>query len=602
MSTDALRRFVARLTDAPGVYRMIGVDGELLYVGKARNLRKRVGSYFNKAHNERISAMVAQIDHIEVTTTRTEGEALLLEDQLIKSGKPRYNVMLRDDKSYPQIFVASKDPFPRLAFHRGPQREAGAYFGPYPSAHAVRSTLDILQKLFRIRQCEDSFFANRTRPCLQYQIKRCTAPCVDLIDKAQYQRDVQHALMFLKGRSDEVINALAGEMTEASDRLEFERAAEIRDRIAAVNKIAAKQFVTGARNDMDIIACEQGEGVFNIQVVFFRGGRNLGNRSYFPQVPPDMAPAEVLEGFISRFYSRHQPPKEILTHITFEEKAMLESALAANAGYRVRVVTRPRGERAGWVQAARSNAQTAIVARAGSRATVRTRLKALGEMLGLARTPERVECFDISHTMGEATVASCVVFGQEGPEKSAYRRFNISGIEPGDDYAAMEQAVRRRYQRVVSGEVQCPDVVLIDGGKGQLAKALAAIDALGLSTAMTVAAVAKGPERRAGQELLIDATRPDGQRLGQDLPASLLVQQIRDEAHRFAITGHRGQRGKARTRSSLEDVPGIGPRKRAELLKRFGGLQGVRQAGVEELTAVKGINLALAQRIYDALH
>ena len=601
------KAFIRTLTSSPGVYRHFDAAGELLYVGKAGNLRKRVGSYFLKPRMEpRIAAMVAQIARVEITVTRTEGEALLLESQLIKSLKPRYNILLRDDKSYPYIYLSSGEDYPRLAFHRGAKNLPGRYFGPYPSTYAVRESLSLMQKLFKVRQCEDSYFRNRTRPCLQYQIGRCSAPCVGLISVEDYRNDVRHAEMFLEGRSNAVIDELAEAMEQASKALQFERAAKLRDQVAALRQLQAQHHVQGASADMDVIACRIEAGMACVSVLFFRNGISLGTRDFFPRLPLDAEPADVLAQFIAQYYLDRPVPRELILGEPLADQEILAELLGQHAGHAVELKSSVRGERAQFLQMAERNAQASLTARLASRQTLGTRFDDLQKVLGLAAPPRRIECFDISHTMGELTVASCVVFGPEGPEKSHYRRFNIAGITPGDDYAAMHQALTRRFRKVAEGEGARPDILLIDGGSGQVAQALDVLRELGVD-GIEVVGVAKGPGRRAGEETLvlarIDAGNP-GRELhpGSSSPALHLVAAVRDEAHRFAISGHRKRREKARERSVLEDVPGIGTRRRSALLKAFGGMQGLERAGVEELMQVKGIDRGLAERIYASLH
>ncbi|MGH8213465.1 MAG: excinuclease ABC subunit UvrC [Rhodanobacteraceae bacterium] len=596
------KAFVRTLSSSPGVYRMFDAEGGLLYVGKAGNLKKRVGSYFLKPKMDpRIAAMIAQIARVEVTLTRTEGEALLLESQLIKSLKPRYNIMLRDDKSYPYIFLSQGEDFPRMAFHRGARSGQGRYFGPYPSAWSVRESLSLMQKLFKVRQCEDSFFRNRSRPCLQYQINRCTAPCVGYIDAENYQRDVRHAAMFLEGRSSTVIDELAAEMERASAGLDFERAARLRDQVATLRGLQAHHYVQGARADMDVLACRCEAGVACVSVLYFRNGVSLGSRDFFPKLPLDATPADILGQFVAQYYLDKPVPDELILEYAVPDAGLLAQVLAEHAGHAVEVKARVRGERARFVELAARNAEAALTARLSSKQSLHARFDALRELLRLPEKPQRIECFDISHTMGEETVASCVVFGPEGPVKNQYRRFNIRGVTGGDDYAAMRQVLTRRLKSVLAGTSEKPQLMLIDGGLGQVAQALEVLRECGV-TDIDVVGVAKGPSRRAGEETLILAD--SGKRLnpGPDSPALHLIDAIRDEAHRFAITGHRKRREAARERGVLEDISGIGAARRAALLKAFGGHAGVTAAGVEELSRVRGINRALAERIYAYLH
>ncbi|HXS03846.1 MAG TPA: excinuclease ABC subunit UvrC [Rhodanobacter sp.] len=596
------KAFVRTLTASPGVYRHFDATGELLYVGKAGNLKKRVGSYFLKPRMEpRIAAMVAQIARVEITVTRTEGEALLLESQLIKSLKPRYNILLRDDKSYPYIYLSGGEDYPRLAFHRGAKNLPGRYFGPYPSTYAVRESLSLMQKLFKVRQCEDSYFRNRTRPCLQHQIGRCTAPCVGLISVDDYRGDVRHAEMFLEGRSNAVIDELAEAMEQASKALQFERAAKLRDQVAALRQLQAQHHVQGASADMDVIACRIEAGMACVSVLFFRNGISLGTRDFFPRLPLDAEPADVLAQFVAQYYLDRPVPRELILGEVLADQQILAELLSQHAGRAVELKSSVRGDRAQFLQMAERNAQASLTARLASRQTLGNRFDDLQKVLGLATVPHRIECFDISHTMGELTVASCVVFGPEGPEKSHYRRFNIAGITPGDDYAAMHQALIRRFRKLAEGEGARPDVLLIDGGGGQVAQAMDVLRELGVE-GIEVVGVAKGPGRRAGEETLVLADSGRELHPGSSSPALHLVAAVRDEAHRFAISGHRKRREKSRERSVLEDVPGIGARRRSALLKAFGGMQGVEAAGVEELMQVKGIDRGLAERIYSSLH
>jgi excinuclease ABC subunit C len=596
------KAFVKNLTSSPGVYRYFDDADELLYVGKAGNLKKRVGSYFLKPRMEpRIASMISQIARCEITVTRTEGEALLLESQLIKSLKPRYNIMLRDDKSYPYIYLSGGEDYPRLAFHRGARNLPGRFFGPYPSTFAVRESLNLMQKLFKVRQCEDSYFRNRSRPCLQHQIGRCSAPCVQLITVDDYRNDVRHAEMFLEGRSSVVIDELASAMEQASKSLEFERAASMRDQVSALRQLQAQHHVQGASADMDVIACRIESGLACVSVLFFRNGVSLGTRDFYPRLPLDAEPGDLLGQFIAQYYLDRPVPRELVLGDEPADCAILAELLTQQSGHVVEIKTSVRGERARFLQMAERNAQASLTARLASRQTLGARFDDLQRLLELNESPRRIECFDISHTMGEATVASCVVFGPEGPEKSHYRRFNITGITPGDDYAAMHQALTRRFRKVADGEGARPDILLIDGGSGQVAQAIDVLKELGVQ-GIRIVGVAKGPGRRAGEETLILAESGRNLHPGPASPALHLVAAVRDEAHRFAISGHRKRREKARERSVLEDVPGIGARRRSALLKAFGGLAGVEAAGVEELMRVKGIDRGLAERIYATLH
>ena len=594
------KAFAAALSTAPGVYRMYAADDTLLYVGKAGALRKRVTSYFNNSpKSPRIQSMLSQVARMDVTVTRTEAEALLLENQLIKSLTPRYNVLLRDDKSYPYVLL-TREEWPRIGFHRGARALPGRYFGPYPSAGAVRETLNLMQKLFRIRNCEDSVFRNRSRPCLQYQIGRCSGPCVGLVAEADYAESVRQATLFLDGRSDELTRELGAAMEQASARLEFEQAARLRDLVASIRTLQARQYVDGHAADLDVLACAMQGSQACVLLLAFRDGRNLGTRTFFPKTNGEDSAAEVLGAFVSQYYAEQPAPQEIVLDREIPDAELIEHALAASAGRKVQLKWNVRSERAGYLDLARRNAEIALATELTSRNAQTARSEALKDLLGLSEVAKRIECFDISHTMGEATVASCVVFDANGAVRSQYRRYNITGITPGDDFAAMHQAIERRFRRAVEEGGVLPDVLLIDGGAGQLAQAQAALADLGVA-GVTLVGVAKGVERRAGHEALV---LPDGRELrpGAASPALQLIQQVRDEAHRFAITGHRGKRQKARMTSKLEDIPGIGPRRRASLLKHFGGLAGLKAAGADEIARVEGVNAALAERIYANLH
>lgn len=598
--------FLASLTNKPGVYRMINADNEIIYVGKARNLRKRVSSYFGgRAKDTKTHSMVSQIVRVEVTVTNTEGEALLLEDNLIKEHKPRYNILLRDDKSYPYIYLDSESKFPRLSFYRGAKNRKGEYFGPYPSAGAVKDSLNLLQKVFRIRQCEDSFFKNRSRPCLQYQIKRCTAPCTGLINEQDYARDLRHAVMFLQGRSSSIVEELVRQMDVASSRQEYEKAAVFRDQIAQLKRVQEKQYISGEQGNIDVIACVEKSGLACIQVFFIRDGRNLGNKYYFPKQVGQATAVEVLAAFLPQYYlnarvDRFIPPEIIINH-AIEDADLIQQVLSDRAERKVVITSKVRGERARWVTMAENNANVTLSNELANKASLLKRFEELQDVLELDAMPQRLECFDISHTMGESTVASCVVMDTQGAVKNDYRKFNITSITPGDDYAAMEQALTRRYTRIKKGEGKLPDILFIDGGKGQVSEALKVLEELQISDVLVVG-IAKGPERKPGLETLVIADTGRTIDLPPDSAALHLIQQVRDEAHRFAITGHRQRRGKTRKTSTLEEIQGLGPRRRQQLLKQFGGLQGIKRAGVEDLSSINGISKSLAQRIYDYFH
>ena len=597
------KAFVARLPTRPGVYRMLDAAGKVLYVGKARNLRSRVSSYFRPDQlSPKVMALVRVIAGIEVTVANSDTEALLLEYNLIKEHRPRYNVILRDDKSFPYLYLSAHD-YPRLSFYRGTRKVPGRLFGPYPDARAARATLHQLHKLFRIRGCKDSYFENRSRPCLEHQIGRCSAPCVGLVSREAYARDVEAAVMVLEGRNEELSRRLTDEMERAAADLAFERAATLRDQLAALASLQAQQVVSSASSpevEADVLAVAASGPDSCVTLLFIRGGRMLGTTQFFPRSPVS-EPEEILSAFIAQHYLDGQAPPEILTSLEVPDADVLSVTLSARAPRKV-VVRRPtRGLKARWVELAGQNARNALEMRVSSRASVTEQLQALGAALGLEVAPQRIECFDVSHTQGEATVASCVVFGPEGPSKQEYRRFNIEGVEPGDDYGALRQAVARRFRRIKAGESPLPDVLLIDGGTGQLAQAQAALAEEGIGPRLLVA-VAKGSDRRAGQERLFLAGQDAPSILPPDSKALHLIQRIRDEAHRFAITGHRRARAKSRQASVLETIPGLGPSRRRNLLKHFGGLQGVVKAGVEDLAGVKGISRTLAETVYDHLH
>jgi excinuclease ABC subunit C len=594
--------FIGNLPRRPGVYRMYGSDAELLYVGKARSLRDRVGNYFLASNvDPKVQALVGHIARIEVTLTNSETEALLLEYNLIKEHKPRYNIVLRDDKSFPYIYLPSGHEYPRLVFYRGARNLPGRYFGPFPSAGAVKETLQSVQKIFRIRNCRDTFFENRSRPCLQHQIGRCSAPCVKLIAREDYARDISAAVKVLEGRNDEVNGELAGAMEKAAEALQFERAAALRDQLAALKQVQAQQIVTAEGDrDIDVFALVGEPGEYAITVMIIRGGRNLGATSYFPKGALT-EPNEALASFLMQYYASTPPPPEILVNVELAEGEALVDALVTRAGTATRIWRPARALPARWIAMTVENASQALRMRRARRADIEGMLVALAALLGLPQAPRRLECFDISHTAGEGTVASCVVYGPEGPMKKEYRRFNITGITPGDDYGALRQALKRRYERVRAGEVVAPDVLLIDGGLGQISEVHAELEQLGFGT-LKLVGVAKGADRKAGQERLFvhgDATPLVP---GPDSPALRVIQRIRDEAHRFAITGHRKRRARRHNESVLETVPGLGPAKRRALLRHFGGMQGLLRAGVVDFEAVSGIGTTLARTLYDHLH
>ncbi len=597
-----VKAFLKNLTTRPGIYKMLDEQGEIIYIGKAKNLKNRVSSYFKKqAASTKQHAMVSKVAAIEVTVTHTEGEALLLECQLIKRHKPRYNICLRDDKSYPYIFLSSEHDFPQITLHRGAKKRKGKYFGPYPSAGAVKESLKLLQKIFPVRQCDDSIYNNRSRPCLQYQIERCTAPCVGLIDKAGYAQDVDSTLMFLEGKGGLLIDRLIAKMERAAADLEYEQAAVYRDQIAKLRSVLEKHFVHGERGDVDIIACATKAGVACVQVFFIRNGQHLGNKIFFPKMTDEYEPSAIVQAFIPQYYLDKQVPHELIVSHEPEEADLLMEVLAAQAKHAVAISHNVRGERLKWLQMACTNAENSLLSKLADKQGLYARFLSLQEELGCAELPKRLECFDISHTQGDQTVASCVVFDREGPVKSAYRRFNIEGITGGDDYAAIHQAVFRRFKRLKQGEHTAPDILFIDGGKGQVNEAQKALAELDINNVMIVG-VSKGPDRKPGMEKLILVEQDQPINISPDASGLLLIQHIRDEAHRFAITGHRQRRGKAKKQSVLEAIPGLGPKRRQILLKQFGGLQGISRAGVDALCSVDGISRSVAQRIYELFH
>jgi excinuclease ABC subunit C len=580
------KRFVAGLPSLPGVYRMLGAAGEALYVGKARDLKKRVATYFLKSvPSPRIRRMVAQVAQVEVTATRSEAEALLLENNLIKSLAPRYNILFRDDKSYPYLALSGHR-YPRLGFHRGAREARNRYFGPFPHASAVRESIQLLQRVFRLRTCEDTVFENRSRPCLLHQIRRCTAPCTRQIDEETYAQDVQHAELFLKGREDDVMQRLSERMRAASEARQYEAAAGYRDQVRALSRVQARQYVESERGvDADVVACVVRGAMACVNLAMIRGGRHVGDRSFFPANADAAAPEEVLQAFLEQHYVEQPVPPLVLVNHAVEFDAVVPA----------------QGERRVWLSMAAKNAGLALEQRARERGAQEERIGALREALGLPESAQRIDCFDVSHTMGEAAVASCVVYDRHAMQKGEYRRFNLRDITPGDDYAAMRQALTRRYERVSAEEGRMPDLVLIDGGRGQVSAARMALAEIGLHEAMVVG-VAKGELRKPGLEALILEAGERSLHLPPTHPGLHLIQQIRDEAHRFAIVGHRARRAKARTTSTLTEIPGIGAQRRQRLLAHFGGLREVQAAAVDEIAQVEGISRPLAERIYKALH
>mgnify|MGYP001186888181 FL=1 len=602
------KSFLANLTSRPGVYQMIDHEGEVLYVGKARHLKSRVSSYFRASGlTSKTLAMVNKIHDIRVTVTRGETEALLLEQNLIKSLKPPYNIQLRDDKSYPYILLSEDSEYPRLSFYRGSRRRKGRFFGPYPSANATRETLQLLQKVFKVRQCNDSYFKNRSRPCLQYQINRCTGPCVNLISPEQYAQDVEYSVMFLQGKSSALTKKLTSSMEQAAERQEFEKAATVRDQISDLRRIQEQQYVSNQGGDADVLAAAISGSNFVVHAIYVRNGRIIGSKGFFPRLRLASEPGEVLSAFIAQVYLADDKaaniPPELIVSEPLSDSEQLETALSFVADKKIRLGERVRGHRAKWLELARTNAQETLQSKLASKQSMLNRFTSLQVNLSLEFTPERIECFDISHTGGEGTVGSCVVFDQGGPVKSDYRRFNVAGITPGDDYAAMEQVLDRRFTRLSKGEGKIPGVLLIDGGKGQLTQAKEILEKHQLPEIVLVG-IAKGISRRAGQETLFLSSE-NGYReivMKTDSPGLHLLQQIRDEAHRFAITGHRQRRSKARRVSNLENIPGLGPKRRRELLTHFGGQQAIMKASQDAIGKVDGISKKLAEIIYAELH
>ena len=592
---------ISQLPHLPGVYRMLNAKSDVLYVGKARDLKKRVSSYFQKSvPSPRIALMLTQVALVETTVTRSEAEALILENNLIKSLAPRYNILFRDDKSYPYLML-SGHAYARLGFHRGALDGRHRYFGPFPHTGAVRESIQLLQKIFRLRTCEDSVFQNRSRPCLLHQIRRCSAPCVGLIDSDDYAADVRNAELFLQGREDDVLQALGKKMQQAAELQRYEQAAFYRDQIQALATTQQKQYAeTSTGGDADVIACAGENGATCVNLVMVRKGRQLGDKSFFPHNAEGRTAPEVLQAFLAQHYLNRQVPAVIVLGAEFDAQEF-EATLADQAGHAVQLVVRPQGQRRAWLEMAQKNAQLALAQRLSHASNQEARLAALREALGLPDTVQRIECFDISHTQGEATVASCVVYDRYDLRNSEYRRYNISGIQAGDDYAAMRSVLQRRYEKISRGEGVVPDLILIDGGKGQVSVAREVLAELGMND-IFLFGVAKGEERKPGLEQLICADAKTSIQLARDNPGLHLIQAVRDEAHRFAITGHRARRGKARVTSSLEGISGIGAKRRRELLARFGGLKGVMGASIDDLAQVTGISRTLAEKIYRELH
>ncbi|MDF2690600.1 MAG: excinuclease subunit [Gammaproteobacteria bacterium] len=593
--------FLKNLSSSPGVYRMLDKKGEIIYVGKAKNLKKRVSSYFNRQHEDaKTQSLVEHIVSIEVTLTLSEKEALILESTLIKQHRPRYNIVFRDDKSYPYIYLSKHD-FPRITTHRGRQSKEGIYFGPYPNMSSVKATLNLLQKIFPVRQCEDAFFKNRTRPCLQYQIKRCSGPCVGLVGKDEYRQEVEHVKLFFQGKNQAILKSLADKMEQASERLAFEEAARLRNQLMALQKLQEQQAVSiQSESNVDVIALSEQHGQYCVQVLYIRVGRLLGNKTYFPKVGWTESRQEVLEAFLEQFYTTGLGAKSLPDDIILSEDLKIEPALievlSELHGAAPKFTSNPRGPRAKWLEMAKLNADQALISHLAAKQNVEQRMQRLQEVLTLPKPIHRIECFDISHSQGELTVASCVVFDENGPLKKLYRHFNIEGIKPGDDYAAMHQVLTRRYQRAKKENQPLPDLILIDGGKGQLSQATQVLKQLEIEGILLLG-LAKGTTRKIGFEQIWQIDKKLPLMLDSQDPALLLIRQIDEEAHRFAITGHRGKREKKRSTSTLEEIAGVGPKRRQALLRHFGGWREVKNATIDELCKVKGISPELAKHI-----
>jgi excinuclease ABC subunit C len=595
------KNFLANVGNSAGVYQMFDDQEDLLYVGKAKDLKKRLSSYFRKTGLPiKTATMMKKVVDIQVTVTHTEDEALILEANLIKQNKPRYNILLRDSKSYPFIHIDTSHPFPRLSFYRGERAEAGKFFGPYPGVTAIRETLSLLQKVLPVRQCEDVFYNNRSRPCLQHQIKRCSAPCVGLISEQDYQQDIKLAELFLQGKDTTLNKQLSAKMDQAAKSLNYEEAAQWRDRINALTRVQSHQTITSGHSDIDILTAAAVHGKYCVEITFIRGGRHSGNRGFFPKVTLESSLSEVISAFITQHYHNRQAPKEIIVGEKLEDRDFLQKWLTRESNRKVVISDSVRGHRKDWLDMAQLNVRERLKRQMAKTESVAKQFQLLTQLLNLDEPVERLECFDISHTQGAQTVASCVVFDLEGAKKSDYRRFNIKNITPGDDYAALEQAVKRRYQRIINGEGVYPDVLLIDGGKGQLSSVRKIMQELGLSS-LPLAGVAKGEGRKAGLETLFIDGRKNGVVLANHPEAMHLINSIRDEAHRFAIAGHRAKRQKQQTKSVLQDIPGVGAKRRQAILKHFGGIQGVQRAGIKDLAQVPGISQEMASTIYNFL-
>lgn len=594
--------FLKNASNKTGVYQMLDNQNKVIYVGKAKNLKSRLSSYFRSTVGGKTALLVSRIADIILTITATEAEAFLLENTLIKQHHPKYNILLRDDKSYPYLLLAGDPRFPSLKSYRGIKRSGNEYFGPYVNSHAMHDALQLIQKLFKIRPCSETFFKNRSRPCLQYQIKRCKAPCVGLVSEVEYQCDVTNAKLFLEGKSQQVLDNLAEQMDEASKKLNYEQAASYRDLISNIRQVQQRQYVINKTGDVDAIAVAFDGVQACVAKLILRDGQLLGSKWFFPKIQTDATSAEIISAFVAQHYLGSEDlPKEIILQQAIDETDILMGLLTEQAKRSITISQPKRGNKQQWLKLAMTNAEQGLVSRNAELANQQQQLEQLQQLLNLDAPITRLECFDISHTQGTATVASCVVFGLEGSIKSDYRRFNISDITPGDDYAAMQQALKRRYSRLQEEHAKLPDVLIIDGGKGQINIASEVLRDLQIESIL-ILGIAKGTSRKPGLETLILA---DAHQVvnAENYPAALIMlQHIRDEAHRFAITGHRGRRAKSMQHSSLETIEGVGPAKRRELLRRFGGMQQLKKALPEELAKTPGINQKLAQRIYDALH
>jgi len=609
MSFD-FKKFLMSLTSRPGIYCMKNCEGKIIYVGKAKNLKKRVSSYFNNSHSQPIKTqvMIKQINNIDITITQTENEALVLENRFIKEYKPKYNIIFRDDKSYPYIFLSTNHDYPRFLYHRGSLKGKGKYFGPFPSAGAVKKTLNIIQKLFLIRSCEDSVFSNRSRPCLQYQIKRCSAPCVNYISKNDYEYDIKNARLFIEGKKEKIIRELSEPMQIAADNLDYEKAAKLRDQIRSIREIQEKQFIGSENDNFDVVVCVKENEHFSIQLSFIRSGLNLGSRKYYPRNTEEQTESALIEAFLGHFYltntdnvNKKEIPLEILLSHDVEDRPLLENVLHEKLQRKIKIKYKVRGEKSKWLMMAKENAKIDLKKKLAVDENLNKRYEALQKLLNFKQAIESMECFDVSHIQGESTIASCVVFGQNGAIKDKYRKFNIENIKKGDDYAAMSQVIRRRYTRVVKENTTLPDLILIDGGKGQVNVAQKELDELQLPN-IPILGIAKGPSRKPGTENLILSGSNSKIHCDSTSPALHLIQHIRDEAHRFAVTAHRQKRKNKRIRSFLEEIEGIGSKRKQVLIKHFGGMQGVSKAGINELSKVNGINKNLAKKIYETIH